>query len=88
MINHDFTNSNVGDEVTSSINGYGVIEDINMKNLNYPILVKFYTNTPSDKPIKERYTLYGKSLSSDFLPTLFKGKVSRDSFDTTYKIEI
>lgn len=84
MTNHDFTKSNVGDEVTSSIHGHGVIEEINRNNLNYPVLVRFSEKTPSDKPIKERYTNYGKSLASDFLPTLFKGKISRDSFDTTY----
>lgn len=87
-MNHDFSNAKVGQEVTSSTHGYGVIDEVDFKKPHYPISVKFSRHTTNGSVIRERYTLYGRALSSDFLPTLFKGKVSQDSFDTTYNIKL
>ena len=78
MLNSDFSDAKVGDKVTSSKYGYGVISFIKEVGV-YPVRVSF------EMTENIGYDLLGFYHYEDFLPTLFKGHIDPASFQVSYK---
>ena len=76
MSNSDFTNAKINDKVTDLIMGHGVISNIIPDDL-YPIKVNCMG-------VEFGYTYNGKTFGLDFLPTLYKGHISVNSFSVAY----
>lgn len=76
MNNSDFSNAKVGDKVTHIELGRGVITELLQKP--YPIVCVFDGEDYG-------FTVDGKFLPTDFLPSLFKGHIDPESFSFSYK---
>ena len=81
MLNSDFSDAKVGDKVTSSIWGYGVIVYISDCS-DYPIRCRFGSYS---QYMNREFTLGGHYQISEILPTLFKGHIDPASFQVSYK---
>lgn len=84
MNNSDFSNTQIGDKVTSLVWGHGEVSRIIcLKNNStpFPIEVLF-----EDGGIAA-YSFEGKFYDDDFLPSLFKGHIDPESFQVSYKIK-
>ena len=74
--NSDFSNAKVGDKVTDFILGHGIITDIIPED-SFPIRATFLGT-------EFNYLMDGRAFVLDFLPTLYKGHINSDSFNTSY----